>query len=372
MTRDTQLDAEIQRRGIPEASWSTLCNSLFPGANPYSVLMVWDYCTARNLDPLKKPCHIVPMKVKDSQGQYNWRDVIMPGIYEYRITAHRTGKYLGHSEWQHGPILQFGTEPHVLEAPEWFAATFYRLGPNNLRIEFPVKRWFAELVTTKPVTVNGQTMQVANDRWQRAPIQMGEKSTEAAGLREALPEELGGQQTVEELEGRTLDSVDATVSVSASPIVAGTRKSASVTASMVPDYPTNAMVAALPEAQPVERIAPPAEKEKVLTRAAAGVPDIATAPAAAQAAHAAHLASEAKPAGPVTTVSQVQLDQNGVAWIVTSDGIKAATSSEALIKEAQRLQTNRTAVTMVTRPARNPALPLQVVSIEAADQTVLQ
>jgi hypothetical protein len=47
---------------------------LFPGANPNSVLLVWDYCLARKLDPLKKPCHIVPMEVKDAKtGTYEWR-----------------------------------------------------------------------------------------------------------------------------------------------------------------------------------------------------------------------------------------------------------------------------------------------------------
>src|SRR3989304_9448197 len=87
------------RRGVTEAQWRTLCHSLYPGADPQSVLMVIDYCAARKLDPLKKPCHIVPMEVKDATtGQYVWRDVVMPGIYEDRTTAPRPGEYPGQSE----------------------------------------------------------------------------------------------------------------------------------------------------------------------------------------------------------------------------------------------------------------------------------
>lgn len=186
------LPDAVRERGISEAQWRTLCDSLYPGAKPESVLMVIDYCAARKLDPLKKPCHIVPMKVRDGKtGEYAWRDVVMPGIYEYRTTAHRTGLYLGHSAPEYGPTAdKFG-----VKAPEWCAMTFYRLGPHAQRIEFPVRRLFAEVVNLK----DGR----ANDRWSRAPVQMLEKCLEAAGLREAFPEEFGGEQTADELDGET-------------------------------------------------------------------------------------------------------------------------------------------------------------------------
>jgi len=45
----------VARRGINDAQWRTLMNNLFPGAKGESVLMVWDYCIARKLDPMKKP-----------------------------------------------------------------------------------------------------------------------------------------------------------------------------------------------------------------------------------------------------------------------------------------------------------------------------
>src|SRR6266542_2496358 len=87
VVRGPELPEPVVRRGITEAKWRMLFN-LYPGARADSALMVWDYCQARKLDPMKKPCHIVPMDVKDAQGNWTKRDVVMPGIYEYRITAH--------------------------------------------------------------------------------------------------------------------------------------------------------------------------------------------------------------------------------------------------------------------------------------------
>lgn len=179
------VPADVARRGLSEAQWRTLTGSLYPGARPESVLMVVDYCAARKLDPLKKPCHIVPMRVGEA-----WRDVIMPGIYELRTTAQRTGQYLGHSVPDYGPV----EEQAGVAAPAWCAMTIYRLHPTAGRIEFPVRTYFRECVQTKK---DGR----ANDRWSRAPIQMLTKVCEAAGLREAFPDELGGEMTAEEMDG---------------------------------------------------------------------------------------------------------------------------------------------------------------------------
>lgn len=187
------LQQALNVRGIDAAQWSTLTNSLYPGARPESALMVIDYCRARKLDPMKKPCHIVPMRVKDAKsGTYDWRDVVMPGIYEYRTTAMRTGQYLGHSPAEYGP-----DKAHAgVSAPEWCEMTIYRLGPDGQRIEFPVRVYFREAVVLK----DGK----ANDRWAKAPIQMLTKCTEAAGLREAFPDEFGGESTADEMEGREM------------------------------------------------------------------------------------------------------------------------------------------------------------------------
>lgn len=199
-----QLPVPVARRGITEAQWRTLKESLYPGAASESVMMVWDYCTARQLDPLKKPCHIVPISVKDPvSGEYVYRDVVMPGIYEYRTTATRTGLYMGHSKPEYGGLME-----HLgVMAPEWCSMTVYRWNPAaKAKVEYPVQVYFRECAATRKDKNSGKFY--LNDRWNKAPIQMLTKCTEAAGLREAFPDELGGESTAEEMEGRVLDVVD--------------------------------------------------------------------------------------------------------------------------------------------------------------------
>jgi phage recombination protein Bet len=194
----TTLPAPVSRRGITESQWRTLANNLFPGAKSESVLMVWDYCVARKLDPMKKPCHIVPMYVKNANGDGEYRDVVMPGIYEYRTTANRTGQYMGHSRPEYGPDIEhLGTK-----APEWCSLTVFRWNEaSKQRVEFPVTVYFVEAAAVRKDKKTGELM--LNDRWGKAPRQMLTKCAEAAGLREAFPDELGGEQTAEELEGHS-------------------------------------------------------------------------------------------------------------------------------------------------------------------------
>lgn len=195
------LPAPVARRGINEAQWRTLANNLYPGAASDSILMVVDYCKARKLDPLKKPCHIVPMRVKNAKtGQYETRDVVMPGIYEYRTTATRTGLYLGHSKPEYGPE----TDHLGVKAPEWCELTVYRWNKDaGQKVEFPVRVLFREACATTKDYKTGSIS--VNDRWTKAPVQMLTKCTEAAALREAFPDELGGEPTFEEMAGREID-----------------------------------------------------------------------------------------------------------------------------------------------------------------------
>lgn len=190
-----KLSQQLAMRGVPIEVWNTLSKSLYPGAAHASVLMVIDYCKSRKLDPLKKPCHIVPMEVRDAKtGRHEWRDVVMPGIYELRITAHRTGEYMGHTEPEYGPEVDF----EGVKAPEWCAMTMRRWNPKIERVvEFPVKVYFSEVVGLK----DGKP----NKKWRQSPRQMLTKCTEAAGLREAFPEEIGGQMAHEEVGGASTD-----------------------------------------------------------------------------------------------------------------------------------------------------------------------
>jgi phage recombination protein Bet len=200
-----ELPAPVARRGISEPQWMALRN-LFPGARGESVVLAFDYCVARRLDPYKKPCHIVPMNVKDARTeQYSWRDVVMPGIYEYRTTAHRTGEYLGHSLPEYGPLVEF----KGVKAPEWCAITVYRWNSKaQQRAEHPVRIEFHEIAVTKR---NGDL----NERWTNAPKMQLTKCTEAAALRDGFPDELGGTHTVEEMEGRIIESTAVDVTDSA-------------------------------------------------------------------------------------------------------------------------------------------------------------
>lgn len=185
-------------RNATESQVRTMFN-LFPGAHPASVMAAWDYCVARNLDPLKKPCHIVPMRVKDHNGKWEWRDVIMPGIYEYRTTAHRTGEYMGHSKPEYGDPLVFEELGYKRPVPEWCSMTFYRWNRiSGTRVEFTVTVYFEEVVQLK----DGK----ANNKWLTSPRQMLTIRTESAGLRAAFPDELGGTHTAEEMEGRVIDT----------------------------------------------------------------------------------------------------------------------------------------------------------------------
>lgn len=194
-----ELPEPVSRRGITEPQWLTLANNLYPGANPKSVLMVWDYCAARKLDPMKKPVHIVQMDVRLSDGSYEKRDVVLPGIYEYRITAHRTGDYLGHDEPTYGPDITFAG----VKAPEWCKFTVYRWNAKaHLKVPYRVEVTFSEVVATKR---DGN----ANQRWGRAPKQMLTKCAEAAALREAFPEEIGGEPTVDEMDGHVTIEAEA-------------------------------------------------------------------------------------------------------------------------------------------------------------------
>jgi hypothetical protein len=140
------------------------------------------------------------MQVKNQKGDYEWRDVVMPGIYEYRMTATRTGQYLGHSTPVYGEIVKY----KGVDVPATCAITVYRWNDQaKMRAEYPVELLFAETCSTKR---DGSL----NQRWSTAPRQMFTKCVEAAALREAFPDELGGTHTVEEMEGREMEPINVT------------------------------------------------------------------------------------------------------------------------------------------------------------------
>lgn len=140
-------------RGIDEVTWSALKNSIYPGAKDESVMMAVDYCRARQLDPLLKPVHLVPMSVKDSKsGKNEWRDVVMPGIGLYRIQAYRSGDYAGANEPEFGPDVTQTLSGVEVTFPQWCKFTVSKRMASGEIVEFSAKEYWIENYATGGVT----------------------------------------------------------------------------------------------------------------------------------------------------------------------------------------------------------------------------
>ena len=207
-TLPANIQTALIERNIDTAVWTTLQNSVFPGAKDESILLAVDYCKARKLDILKKPCHIVPMSVTDAKtGNKNWRDVIMPGIYEQRITAFRTGQMAGQDEPVFGDTVTF----RGIEAPEWCRVTVYRF-INNERCAFSHTEYFSEACAT---TKEGKP----NSMWSKRPRGQLAKCAEAGALRKAFPDELGGVITADEVNEEPINQHSAATSDNSSTVI---------------------------------------------------------------------------------------------------------------------------------------------------------
>ena len=141
---ENQLGVSLKDYDVDQAMWSALTSSIFPGAKPESIVMAVEYAKARNLDIMKKPCHIVPMNVKDSKtGNTEWRDIIMPSITEHRITASRSNSYAGIEAPVFGPMvdINFGGISHTV--PEFCTVTVYRM-IHGEKVAFSHTEYFEE------------------------------------------------------------------------------------------------------------------------------------------------------------------------------------------------------------------------------------
>ncbi len=193
--RNTAL-TETQDRAILNA----LRDSFYPGAREDSILMVLNYCKAANLDPMTRPVHIVPMSVKKpGTREYEWRDVVMPGIEFYRTKADRTGKYAGMDDEEFGPEItntQWG-----ITYPQWCKVTVYKITDGWVgRVAYSAKVFWLESYATQ-----GKDSSAPNAMWRKRPFGQLSKCAEAAALRKAFPE-VGGQPTADEMAGKTMDS----------------------------------------------------------------------------------------------------------------------------------------------------------------------
>jgi phage recombination protein Bet len=195
----TALAAQDEREFI-----ETLQSSLYPGAKVGSIKLVLTYCQHAKLDPMDKPVHIVPMNVKDAQtGKYEWRDVIMPGINNYRSKAARTGQLAGISEPEFGPMVTANLSGVDITYPEWARVVVKRLLPSGMVAEFPAKEDWIENYATA-----GKDTSAPNTMWRKRIMGQIGKCAEAQALRKAFPE-IGAAPTAEEMEGKSLTLDDA-------------------------------------------------------------------------------------------------------------------------------------------------------------------
>lgn len=189
-----------ERFGVDLTEWRALVDAVFPLAKePSSVILALSYCKARNLDPFKRPVHIVPMWNSAAKRMV---ETVWPGIGELRTTAFRTGQYAGRDEAKYGGTKIESVGNVVLEYPEWCQVTVYRL-LGGQRLPFPGPRvyWKESYATT------GKDDPSPNSMWRRRPFGQIDKCAEAAALRAAFPEEVGNEYAAEEMEGRVLGDV---------------------------------------------------------------------------------------------------------------------------------------------------------------------
>lgn len=198
--------------------------SLYPGASKESAMLVINYCTSTGLDLMKKPVHIVPMRVKvlDEHGQpkvdpkgkqiYASRDVIMPGIGLYRSQAADTGEYAGCDAPEFGPtqVLRYSKKYWTddgdrrvqkfreaeLEYPEWCKFTVRRIVEGKVCEFVAVEYWLENYATA------GNDTNAPNEMWEKRVRAQLAKCAEAQALRRAFSDRTGSEPTYEEMEGK--------------------------------------------------------------------------------------------------------------------------------------------------------------------------
>lgn len=197
-----EQNSYLVSRGIDESTWNALCSTIYPGAKPDSIVMAVDYCHARQLDIMLKPVHLVPMSVKNAQtGNFEYRDVPMPGVGLYRIQAERTGNYVGADAPEFGPMIERefrgkNNKTVTCRFPEWCKYTVYKLARNNQIVAYSALEYWEENYATA-----GKDSEAPNAMWLKRPRGQLAKCAEAQALRRGWPE-IGQEATAEEMEGK--------------------------------------------------------------------------------------------------------------------------------------------------------------------------
>lgn len=205
-------DAFADGFGIDNIRWKVLIDTVYPSAKTVdAIAMALSYCKQRNLDPFKRPVHIVPMW---SAAKGAMIETVWPGISELRTTATRTSEYAGCDAAEFGPMIKREFKGSVekwvnkvkapvdlavtVEFPEWCQMTVYRV----------IKGQRCRFVGDKVFWIESYARQgkadVPNEMWCKRAVGQIQKCAEAAALRRAFPEEIGNEYTAEEMEGQTL------------------------------------------------------------------------------------------------------------------------------------------------------------------------
>jgi phage recombination protein Bet len=187
-------------------------NSLYPGAKRESIELVLAYCRANGLDPMLRPVYIVPTSVRKPDGTWETRDVLMPGIADYRIKAARSGEYGGKSEPEFGPDVRETLSGIAVTYPAWCRITVRRIVQGQAREFVATERWLENYATAK------RDSQAPNAMWKKRPYGQLAKVAEAQALRMAFPEFSAGY-TMEEMQGKAGQDDDW-----AGPTIEGTRE----------------------------------------------------------------------------------------------------------------------------------------------------
>lgn len=176
------MPVEAGQRGIEPHIWSAMRQAY--KASDQMLLTLWDYCAARGLDIVKKPCWIVPTWDAETRRM---SETIWEGIGSFRITAARTGQYAGADEPIFGPDV---TNWNIVY-PEWCKFTVHRM-IGGTRCPFTVVvRWLEHYASKKDGAPNAM--------WVKRPYGQLAKCAEAQALRSAFPEEIGSAPAAEEI-----------------------------------------------------------------------------------------------------------------------------------------------------------------------------
>jgi phage recombination protein Bet len=212
--------------GTP-GQWRVLCEAIWPNARTADAIsLAVSYCAARKLDPMKRPVHIVPMWNTALGKQV---ETVWPGINELLTTASRSGGFAGVDEPRWGPEqtktfrgmkkIDNRDQPFeiTLTFPVWCGVTVWRIVGGERRAFSQPVYWMEAYARL------GFGSELPNDMWSKRTRGQLHKCALAASLRLGFPEDIGGQMSGEEMEGREIDSGGFTIEGSVERDAATTR-----------------------------------------------------------------------------------------------------------------------------------------------------